>query len=231
MALHRFETHPRRRLAIGAGAAVVVLGVLVAVLALRPATEAVRDTGSAALLVPTASAAVPPPAAPPPVAVVPPAPATTTTTSARPTTGTTTAARRSSTTTRAVAAAPTGPAGKAGRVLTLVNAARSDAGCGPVARSAALERAATDYAALMARTGTFSHTGPDGSEFSDRIRAAGYSDPGGENIAKGQSSADEVMSDWMDSPGHRRNILDCSFRTLGVGHADDGDYWAQEFGR
>ena len=227
MALHRFETHPRRRLAIGAGAAVVVLGVLVAVLALRPATEAVRDTGSAALLVPTTQAAVPPPAA-----VVPPVPATTTTTtSARPTTtttGTTTAARRSSTTRAVAAAAPTG---NAGRVLTLVNAARSDAGCDPVTRDAALDRAAADYAALMARTGTFSHTGPDGSEFSDRLRAAGYDDPGGENIAKGQSSADEVMADWMDSPGHRRNILDCSFRTLGVGHADDGDYWAQEFGR
>jgi len=225
VAVHRSESHPRRRLAIGAGAAVVVLGVLVAVLALRPADEAVRDTGSAALLVPT-TAVVPPP----PAVVVPPVPAaTTTTTSARPTTttATTTSARRSSTT-RAVAAAP---AGEGGRVLTLVNAARADAGCRALTRSAALDRAAADYAALMARTGTFSHTGPDGSEFSDRIRAAGYPDPGGENIAKGQSSADEVMADWMDSPGHRRNILDCSFRTLGVGHADDGDYWAQEFGR
>ena len=82
---------------------------------------------------------------------------------------------------------------------------------------------------LFRSTGTFSHTGPDGSDFSERVRAAGYDDPGGENIAQGQTSADEVMTDWMNSPGHRQNILDCSFRTLGVGEASD--YWVQEFGR
>ena len=124
---------------------------------------------------------------------------------------------------------PDAASGPAGRVLALVNAARADAGCAAVAGNGALDRAAADYAALMARTGTFSHTGPDGSDFSDRVRAAGYDDPGGENIAQGQSSADEVMQDWMNSPGHRRNILDCSFRTLGVGEAQD--YWVQEFGR
>ncbi|MDL5156813.1 CAP domain-containing protein [Actinomycetospora termitidis] len=228
MGHHRTGPPPRRRLALGAGVAVVVLGLVVAVLALRPAAneadEAVQDAGAAAVLPRLA------PSVPLPLAVVPPvplpdaAPATTTTTTTRTTTTTTTSRR---TTTRA--AVPAAASGPAGRVLALVNAARADAGCGPVARNGALDRAAADYAALMARSGTFSHTGPDGSEFSDRVRAAGYDSPGGENIARGQSSADEVMDDWMNSPGHRRNILDCSFRTLGVGESDD--HWVQEFGR
>jgi uncharacterized protein YkwD len=219
--LHRFEHDRRRRLALGLGAAAVVLGVVVAVVTLRPSSDAVQDASAAAAL-PAAAPAVPL-AVPPALPVLPPSPAATTTTAASTTTTTTT---RRSTTRAAAPAVGTGPTG---RVLALVNAERAKAGCGAVSGNAALNRAAADYAALMARTGTFSHTGPDGSDFADRVRAAGYDDPGGENIAQGQTSADEVMDDWMNSPGHRRNILDCSFRTLGVGESDD--YWVQEFGR
>lgn len=63
-----------------------------------------------------------------------------------------------------------------------------------------------------------------------RIRDAGYRRPGGENIAFGQPDAAEVMADWMHSPGHRRNILDCRLRRIGVGHSATGDYWVQDFG-
>lgn len=224
MGLHRFEHAPRRRLVLGVGAAAVVLGLLAAVITLRPwsADTAVQDAGAVAAL-PVLPAPVP--FAAPPLPAAAPAAPTTTTASSTTTTTTTTTTRR--TTTRA--AAPAAGSGPTGRVLALVNAERAKAGCDPVAGNAALDRAAEDYAALMARTSTFSHTGPDGSSFSDRVRAAGYDDPGGENIAQGQTSADEVMDDWMNSPGHRRNILDCSFRTLGVGEAQD--YWVQEFGR
>ncbi|GLZ53289.1 CAP domain-containing protein [Actinomycetospora sp. NBRC 106378] len=228
MGLHRFEHDRRRRLALGLGAAAVVLGVVVAVVTLRPSSDAVQDASAAAAL-PVAAPAVPlavPPALPA-LPVLPPSPAATTTTAASTTTTTTTSTTTRRSTTRA--AAPAVGTGPTGRVLALVNAERTKAGCGAVAGNAALNRAAADYAALMARTGTFSHTGPDGSDFADRVRAAGYDDPGGENIAQGQTSADEVMDDWMNSPGHRRNILDCSFHTLGVGESDD--YWVQEFGR
>ncbi|GAA4830214.1 hypothetical protein GCM10023201_17380 [Actinomycetospora corticicola] len=224
MGIHRVEHAPRRRLVLGVGAAAVVLGLVAAVLALRPSDEAVQDASAAAALPALPALPTPVPLALPPLPAAAPVP-TTTTTSSRTTTTTSTTTRRS--TTRA--AAPAVGKGPAGRVLALVNAARAEAGCGAVAGNAALDRAAADYAVLMARTGTFSHTGPDGSDFSERVRAAGYDDPGGENIAQGQTSAHEVMTDWMNSPGHRRNILDCSFRTLGVGEASD--YWVQEFGR
>jgi Uncharacterized protein with SCP/PR1 domains len=77
----------------------------------------------------------------------------------------------------------------------------------------------------------FTHDSRDGRRFSDRIRAQGDPEPGGENIAYGQHSAAEVVQDWMNSPSHRRNILDCSFTRIGVGFDRRGEYWVQDFGR
>ena len=122
----------------------------------------------------------------------------------------------------------------ASQVISLVNAARADAGCGPVSANGALASAAQAHSADMAANDYFSHTSQDGRSFSDRIRAAGYS--GGamaENIAAGQSSASSVMAGWMDSPGHRANILNCTYRHIGVGVATGGSYgtyWTQDFG-
>lgn len=118
----------------------------------------------------------------------------------------------------------------ASTIIQMTNAARAQKGCGALARNTNLDRAAQGYAGQMSRSGKFSHNGSDGSRFDQRIRAAGYPRPGGENLGTGQSSAREVMTDWMNSAGHRRNILDCSFKTIGVGTTRNG-YWVQEFGR
>ncbi|TQJ51567.1 CAP domain-containing protein [Phycicoccus sp. SLBN-51] len=124
--------------------------------------------------------------------------------------------------------------GVAAQVLTLVNAERAKAGCGALATSSALQRAAQGHSADMAANDYFSHTSQDSRTFADRIRAAGYT--GGaiaENIAAGQATAGAVMTSWMDSPGHRANILNCAYRYLGVGYAKGGTYgtyWTQDFG-
>ena len=76
----------------------------------------------------------------------------------------------------------------------------------------------------------FEHRSPDGDSPEDRSLAAGYPDYGGENIAYGQRSAAEVMDDWMHSPDHRANILDCEFTAVGVGLDPRGMYWTQDFG-
>lgn len=122
------------------------------------------------------------------------------------------------------------PAGTSG-VVSLTNAARAKAGCGPLRRDDRLDNAALGHSLDMSTKVYFSHDSKDGRTFSDRILAAGYTSPGGENIARGQTTAAEVVQAWMDSPGHRRNILDCTFTTIGVGYAQHGDYWTQDFGR
>lgn len=86
---------------------------------------------------------------------------------------------------------------------------------------------------MTAAAGVMSRTGPDGSTMAERVEAAGclWSVPG-ENAARGQADADAVMDAWMNSPGHRANILDRAFEEIGVGvHAGDGDPWGpQDFG-
>jgi uncharacterized protein YkwD len=121
--------------------------------------------------------------------------------------------------------------GPAARVVALTNAARERAGCDPLTTDARITAAAQDHSADMAARDYFAHDSLDGRDFADRLRAAGYPDPGAENIAMGQQTADEVVAAWLDSPGHRRNIEDCSLRTIGVGHVPGGDYWTQDFGR
>lgn len=136
-------------------------------------------------------------------------------------------------TTQPAAAVPLAPviaSGPLGAILGFTNAQRAAAGCAPLRSDGQLARAAQAHARDMANGGYFSHDSRDGRSFADRILAAGYPGPGGENIAYGQSSPDEVVRDWMDSPGHRENILNCEFTTLGVGYDPDGNYWVQDFG-
>ncbi|MFI8210087.1 CAP domain-containing protein [Streptomyces werraensis] len=120
----------------------------------------------------------------------------------------------------------------AAEVLRLVNAERAKVGCSPVTADGPLTALATAFSDDMAGRGFFDHTDPDGDTPWDRAQAAGISNLGGENIARGQADAEAVMQAWMDSPGHKANILNCDFKTLGVGvHlGPGGPWWTQNFG-
>lgn len=116
-------------------------------------------------------------------------------------------------------------------VTSLVNAARQDAGLSELELDADLCAAAQVRAQEIAQS--FSHTRPDGSscftileEFGVSYRAAG------ENIAMGQRTPEEVMDGWMNSSGHRANILNGTFTSIGVGYYVDGAgaaHWVQIF--
>ncbi|MFB6672480.1 CAP domain-containing protein [Streptomyces sp. NPDC056390] len=138
----------------------------------------------------------------------------------------------SQTTASAGAPATTAAAsGDTARVLTLVNKERSKAGCSPLTMNAKLTKAAQDHSKDMASHRNMSHTGSDGSSPGDRITRAGYSwSSFGENVAYGYSTPEKVMAGWMSSPGHKRNILDCSFKEIGIGLAQPNSYWTQDFG-
>lgn len=116
------------------------------------------------------------------------------------------------------------------QVVSLTNAERQQAGCGPLSIDASITAAAQAHASDMAARGYFEHTTPDGVTFDQRIRNAGYSRPGAENIARGATTAEAVVGMWMDSPGHRANILNCDLNTIGVGLDRNGFYWVQDFG-
>ncbi|MEV4427285.1 CAP domain-containing protein [Streptomyces sp. R-07] len=117
-------------------------------------------------------------------------------------------------------------------VLRLVNTERAKVGCTPVRADAQLASLAGAFSADMATRGFFDHTDPDGDTPWVRAQQAGISGMGGENIARGQVDAAAVMASWMNSDGHRANILNCDFTTLGVGVAfgDGGPWWTQDFG-
>ncbi|MGW1274078.1 CAP domain-containing protein [Streptomyces sp. NPDC002491] len=117
------------------------------------------------------------------------------------------------------------------RVVALVNSERAKVGCSPVALNAKLSQAAQAHSVDMASHSTMSHTGSDGSDPGQRITGAGYLwSAYGENVAYGYSTPEQVMAGWMASAGHRRNILDCGFKDIGVGVAQPGNYWTQDFG-
>ncbi|MER7049978.1 CAP domain-containing protein [Streptomyces jumonjinensis] len=117
-------------------------------------------------------------------------------------------------------------------VLALVNEERAKVGCAPVRFDASLAKLAGDFSSDMAARGFFSHTDPDGATPWDRAEKAGVKNLGAENIARGQADAGAVMNSWMNSEGHRANILNCDYKTLGVGvdMGDGGPWWTQNFG-
>lgn len=118
-------------------------------------------------------------------------------------------------------------------VVRLTNVERAKAGCAPLKHDARLRAAAYAHSADMSAKNYFDHTSKDGRSFADRITAAGYRwRAAAENIAKGYSTAQAVVQGWMNSPGHRQNILNCSYTDIGVGYvAAGGPYWTQDFGR
>ncbi|HEX3610270.1 MAG TPA: CAP domain-containing protein [Sporichthyaceae bacterium] len=114
-------------------------------------------------------------------------------------------------------------------VIALVNAQRTLAGCSALSQKANLDHSAVAHAAEMSTMDYFSHSSYDGTTWYNRIKSFGVKYPGGENIAAGFFSATTVMTAWMNSPGHRANILDCQFKSIGVGQAANGGYWVEDF--
>jgi uncharacterized protein YkwD len=116
------------------------------------------------------------------------------------------------------------------QILAVVNATRRQSGCGQLVLDPRLRRAATEHTADMAASGQLSHTGSDGSTPTQRAAAHGYRGPVGENIARGYANTLAVMQAWLGSEGHHANIVNCDFRSLGVGHLADGGWWTMVFG-
>lgn len=131
---------------------------------------------------------------------------------------------------------PSGTVGTAeeNEVIRLVNAERAKGGCSAVKHDPQLRAAAYGHSADMAAKNYFSHTSKDGRSFMDRIKAAGFT--GGsawaENIAMGQRTPAQVMQSWMNSSGHKANIMNCRYNLIGVGLAKTSSgtpYWTQDF--
>ena len=119
------------------------------------------------------------------------------------------------------------------QVLALVNEERRKVGVAPLTLSAELQSAAAIRAEEI--TQKFSHTRPDGTNFQTILPNSRYY-IAGENIAAGNSTAAKVVQQWMNSPGHRANILRSDYTKLGVGYVYKENcqykhYWVQIFGR
>lgn len=131
------------------------------------------------------------------------------------------------------------------RLLELVNLARAQqrqcgdrrfAPAGPLRWSETLERAARAHSIDMARNGYFAHVAPGGSTPADRVTRAGYDyRRTGENIAAGQSTADDAVAAWLASPVHCANLMDPAYTEMGAALETNrrsplGTYWTQVFG-
>jgi uncharacterized protein YkwD len=132
----------------------------------------------------------------------------------------------------APAAAPAAPADPTaeGQVLALVNVQRAAAGCGALTADPALAAVARAHSADMRDRHFFDHVNPDGLDPFERAARAGL-EAHAENIAYGQPDPAAVMEAWMNSAGHRANILNCDLTRLGVGMAEGtgGPWWTQLF--
>ncbi|KJK44229.1 serine protease [Lentzea aerocolonigenes] len=117
-------------------------------------------------------------------------------------------------------------------VLWLVNEVRRKAGLGKLRCDERLRAAARNHSKDMARRDFCEHVNPDGVTPVQRMSAAGYPDPGAENVARGQPTPHAVMTAWLASPGHRANLLNREFATIGIGVelGRGGPYWTQNFG-
>lgn len=126
--------------------------------------------------------------------------------------------------------AASGATGPAGEVFAMTNAERAKAGVSALVSNPGLDAAAAEWARHLASTCTFAHSSSQWR--SSRIAAFGWV-ASGENIAAGQANAGAVMKSWMNSSGHRANILNTQYKGLGVGYATSDrcyrTYWVQIF--
>lgn len=128
-----------------------------------------------------------------------------------------------------------------GQVVELTNQFRAQSGLAPLRLSSKLSEAAQTHSQNMAVQDFFDHTGKDGSSAGDRVSRAGYNwRTVAENIAAGQRTPNEVVTSWINSPGHRANLLNTTIEEIGVGYfflAEDtgttnyNAYWTQDFGK
>lgn len=149
-------------------------------------------------------------------------------TTAQPTTTTTRTSKATTTTSRPAAS---GLAAYRDEVLRLVNAERQKAGVSPLSADSGLHQVAQLRAEETIVQ--FDHTRPNGESFYTALQQAGISyRTTGENIAMGQRTPADVMNAWMNSSGHRQNILNANYGKLGVGYVTDASgraYWVQIF--
>ena len=119
------------------------------------------------------------------------------------------------------------------KVLELVNAERAKYGLSALVWDSSLAAVAEAHSLDMAQNNFFSHTNLKGQSPFDRMKAYGISyNYAAENIAAGQSTPESVMNSWMNSEGHRNNILNANVTRLGVGYVQGGSYghyWTQCF--
>ncbi|WP_238457988.1 CAP domain-containing protein [Alkalihalobacterium alkalinitrilicum] len=116
------------------------------------------------------------------------------------------------------------------QVINLTNAERRRNGLSDLQADTSLSNVARAKSNDMQQNNYFSHTSPKyGSPF-DMIRDFGVDyNAAAENIAQGQQTAEQVVQAWMNSEGHRANILNGNFTHIGVGHNGNGNYWTQMF--
>jgi uncharacterized protein YkwD len=117
-------------------------------------------------------------------------------------------------------------------VVMMANGSRAQNGAGQLTCDGALTLAARRHSEDMCARSYFSHTGQDGSSAGDRMRRTGAEFRSwAENIAQGYGSADQVHTGWMNSAGHRRNLLNPGLGRIGVGYAECNGrpYWTQVF--
>lgn len=123
------------------------------------------------------------------------------------------------------------------QVIDLVNAERAAHGLKSLSYDSDLAAAALLHSQDMGSRDYFSHDSLDGTKFYERILDEGYNyNLCGENIAAGASTPEDVVDTWMNSPGHRANILNPDYCDIGVGYAlspgsSYNHYWTQDFGR
>ena len=121
--------------------------------------------------------------------------------------------------------------------FSLINQQRRANGCSDVQLNTQLGTAARKHSQDMADKGFVSHTGSDGSNFTQRAKAAGYTNfASGEIIAAGQSTPADAVTSWMNSPGHRAILLTCANDHVGVGYVEKAGspyrfYWTAVFGQ
>jgi uncharacterized protein YkwD len=122
----------------------------------------------------------------------------------------------------------------ASECTTLTNRERASAGLSALAESSALVTAANEHSNFQAKSNTMTHTGSGGSTLGQRLSNAGYQYViGAENVAVGYANCTDVVKGWMNSPGHRANILNAKINEIGVSAATASNgsiYWTMDLG-